>query len=144
MPASARFAVAVHALTLLEQQQGVACTSTAIARSVNTNPVVVRRVLGPLGRAGIVISEPGAKGGVRLARPGSRITLGDVYRAIEAPDPIGGHAGKPNPRCPIGCGMVKALDRQLRRARSAIERELDETTIADLLRSVTRQAARSA
>ncbi len=100
-------------------------------------------MLGPLAKAGLVATEPGAKGGVRLAKKGSSITLGDIYRVMESPDPISGHAGKPNARCPIGCGMVKALDRQLQRARTAVERELDETTISELLRSVMRQAARA-
>lgn len=144
MSASARFAVAAHALVLLEQYRGGPLTSSEIAQSVNTNPVVVRRLLGPLGRAGLVTTEPGAKGGVRLARRGAEITLGDVYRAVETAEPIGGHACKPNERCLIGRGIEKALHLRLDRASAALEAELDQTTIAELLRSVTRQAAKSA
>jgi len=62
MNQSTRFSVAVHVAVLLA---GGACrsqTSAAIARSVNTNPVVVRRVLGSLAAAGLVVSERGAAG----------------------------------------------------------------------------------
>ncbi len=144
MSASARFAVAVHALVLLEQYKGGPLTSSEIAASVNTNPVVVRRLLGPLSRAGLVVTEPGARGGIRLARRGSEISLGDVYRAVENTEPISGHACRPNERCPIGRGIERALDRQLDRARQALETQLDETTVTDLLRSVVRHAAKSA
>jgi DNA-binding IscR family transcriptional regulator len=49
---SSRFAFAVHVLALLSQQDGVPLSSEMIAGSVNTNPVLIRRLLAMLSAAG--------------------------------------------------------------------------------------------
>ncbi|OQC68483.1 MAG: putative HTH-type transcriptional regulator YwnA [Verrucomicrobia bacterium ADurb.Bin006] len=51
---NSRFTVAIHVLCLLAHSQGQALTSEYIAGSVNTNPVVIRRLLAALRRAGLV------------------------------------------------------------------------------------------
>ncbi|MBV9496028.1 MAG: Rrf2 family transcriptional regulator, partial [Acidobacteria bacterium] len=48
MTQSSRFATAVHILTLLAGENEEPLTSDYIAGSVNTNPVVIRRLLGIL------------------------------------------------------------------------------------------------
>ncbi|HEX8852924.1 MAG TPA: Rrf2 family transcriptional regulator, partial [Pyrinomonadaceae bacterium] len=82
MSANSRFAVAVHALTLLAWAGEEPVKSEYLACSVNTNPVVIRRILCALARAGLVTSQTGASGGSRLARPAAEITLREVYRAV--------------------------------------------------------------
>jgi hypothetical protein len=57
MNVSTRFTIALHILTLLASSQGEALTSEYIAGSVNTNPVVVRRLLGLLRKQGFVSSQ---------------------------------------------------------------------------------------
>lgn len=59
MKISSRFTVAVHILSLLALEKNAHCTSEWIAGSVNTNPVVVRRVIGQLKKAGFVQVRPG-------------------------------------------------------------------------------------
>ncbi|TLS36864.1 Rrf2 family transcriptional regulator [Pseudalkalibacillus caeni] len=54
MRISSRFAVAVHVLSLFSIDKSCRCTSDWIAVSVNTNPVVIRRMLGKLKKAGFV------------------------------------------------------------------------------------------
>ena len=83
MAANSRFAVAVHALALIAWEPDARHCSREIAASVATNPVVIRRLLAQLARAGIVESTHGSKGGFRLARPAAKVTLHDVYRAVE-------------------------------------------------------------
>jgi Rrf2 family protein len=58
-------------------------TSEEIARKLNTNPVVIRRVLSLLRQAGLVTSHKGPSGGSKLAKSGKAIRLGDIYRAVE-------------------------------------------------------------
>ena len=58
-------------------------TSEYIAGSVNTNPVVIRRIVGMLKKGGLVVSTEGAGGGTELARLAGKITLAEVYRAVE-------------------------------------------------------------
>ena len=92
MQISSRFSVAVHVLSLLAlpEQDGVLLTSERMAGSVNTNPVVIRRILGQLKKAGLVEVRP-ASGGTFLTRQPAAITLLEVYRAVEVVQ--GDHAG---------------------------------------------------
>jgi Rrf2 family protein len=126
-----RFAVAVHVLTLLAQAPR---SSETMAGSVGTNPVHVRRVLGPLRRAGLVGSRPGSGGGWHLERAAEQITLGDVWRALhEADSLLPLHEGA-NPDCEVGRNIQGTLERVGGRAARAVAAELDTITIADVLR----------
>jgi Rrf2 family protein len=139
MRASSRFTVAVHVLTLLAHGAGGGepMTSEYIAGSVNTNPVVIRRLLARLREAGLVRSQSGPGGGWQLVAPARRISLRDVYRAVD-PEPLFPfHASAPNPRCTVGRSIQAALGGHYADARRAVERDLEKTTIADLLQEVT-------
>jgi len=139
---SSRFVVAVHVLTLLETERGRPVTSAYIAGSVNTNPGVIRRLLSMLARAGMVRSQLGAGGGALLAKPADRIRLLDIYQAVEAPDVFALHRSPPTPKCPVGKHIQPALSSVLGRAERALEGELGEVTVADVVRSVTARARR--
>ena len=136
MATSSRFAVAVHVLTLVEASQGEPVTSDYVARSVNTNPGVIRRLVSMLHRAGLVTSRLGAGGGTLLAKPAEKIRLVDVYHAVEARDMFTLHHSAPNLECPVGRNIQGALSSFLRRAEQALEGELGDVTLADVVRSV--------
>lgn len=136
---NSRFAVATHVLALLEQSRGEPVTSEYIAGSVNTNPSLVRRLLGVLARAGLTTSQLGAGGGALLARPAAEITLGDVYRAVsEGGELFAMHRERPNPACPVGRNIQGVLERRLDAAERVLEAELDRTTIAALGKELAR------
>jgi Rrf2 family protein len=126
-----QFSVAGHALSMLSSVPGEPLSSEIIAGSAGSSPVYVRRVLGLLRRGGLVASRPGAHGGWHLTRPAAEIRLGDVWRAVQGDEPVLGlHA--PVGDCPVG-GEVGGLMAEVeRRTASAIERELDTMTVADL------------
>lgn len=63
-------------------ETGSRCTSGALADGLGANPALVRALLVPLSRAGIVATTSGKAGGVRLARPPEGITLRDIYAAV--------------------------------------------------------------
>ena len=63
------------------RERGMRCTSAELAKGLGTNPVLVRKLLVPLVRDGIVISTTGKSGGVKLGRAPEDITLLDVYRS---------------------------------------------------------------
>src|SRR4051812_25204406 len=56
---SSKLSVGIHALTIFALKPGEPLTSEFLACSVNTNPVVIRRLLGSLREAGIVESRTG-------------------------------------------------------------------------------------
>lgn len=135
-PTNTQFAVAVHLLTLLAFAPDELQSSEQMAESVGSNPVHMRRVLGRLRRAGIVGSRPGPHGGWHLLRTPTELPLGDVWRIVAGDDHVLGlHTA--NPDCPIGRRVHEALADLDRRAAAALARELDQTTIADLLAEAT-------
>jgi Rrf2 family protein len=142
MPASSRFAVAVHTLTLLASKNDAPLKSEQIAASVNTNAVVIRRILCALSNAGLVASQTGSAGGTRLARPPARITLLDVRRALEEGGAFGLHRRAPDRRCHVGMSIEQVLEGVLREVDVAIERVLDGVTIEDVLRKIRACARR--
>ena len=87
MADSQRFAVAVHMLMILAAHKagrpGQAVTSGEMAKSVNANPVVLRRVISALAQAGVVATRAGANGGVWLARQPQEIALDCVRQAVD-------------------------------------------------------------
>lgn len=62
MKISSRFSVAIHILSLLHLNKATGITSESLAASVNTNPVVIRRIIGQLKNAQLVANHRGSKG----------------------------------------------------------------------------------
>ncbi|MDT8977156.1 Rrf2 family transcriptional regulator [Paenibacillus sp. chi10] len=133
MKISSRFSVAVHILSLLALEPNAHHTSEWMAGSVNTNPVVIRRVTSQLKKAGLVDVRPGT-GGATLSKPAGDITLLDVYRAVEAVEEgeLFGFHDHPNPKCPIGANIESVLQLVMLRAQSAMEQVLEEMTLDHL------------
>ena len=137
MAANSRLTVGVHALAwmALAQRQGRdVLTSDQVAASVNTNPVIIRRCLGDLRRAGLVRVRHGAGAGWSLARAAEEITLLEVHDAVGQEPPFGLHHAEPNLGCPVGRGIRPALSRVYGGIDQALRRELAAVSVADVLR----------
>jgi Rrf2 family protein len=134
MKISSRFTVAVHILSLVTIENSALCTSEWIAGSVNTNPVVIRRVMGKLKNAGLIQVRRGT-GGATLRKPLNEITLLDVYRAVEVVEEgeLFQFHEKPNPKCPVGANIQAVLELILNRAQEAMEKILEEVTMEELV-----------
>lgn len=131
---SSRYAVAIHILSMLELNKDGVNTSDYIASSVNTNPVVIRRIIGMLSKAELVEVRPGVAG-ARLAKDISAITLLDIYRAVHAVDEDGLFAlhAKTNANCPIGRNIQAAIEPVFLEAQLAMENTLAKVTLADIV-----------
>jgi Rrf2 family protein len=136
MAANTRLSVATHVLLALGAREGGPHTSEALSRSVRTNPVVLRRLLGKLSKAGLVDAQPGATGGYALSRPLERITLLDVWRAVDGAGLFELHATPVNRACAVSCGVRDALSSAYERADRAVEKALARTTLASLLQAI--------
>lgn len=137
MQISSRFSVGVHILTLLATTPaGELLTSDRLAGSVNTNPVVIRRILGQLKKVGLV-EVRAAAGGTYLRRHPAAITLLEVYQAVEVVEGrLFSMHNAPNPKCPVGRNIQGALDGTLLRAQAALEKELAGVTIAQVVAGI--------
>ncbi len=109
-------------------------TSDVLASSVNVNPVVIRRLLQQLKKAGIVNVIRGT-GGTELQKPAEEITLFDLYNAVECVEEgeLFHFHENPNPLCPVGKNIHAILDARLEEIQKAMEREMKSITIRDVM-----------
>ena len=136
MSSNSRLTIALHILswmTLVARRGIDLVTSDRIAASVNTHPVVIRRALGQLRRAGLVRVQRGNGAGWSLARAAESISLLSVYQAVEPDAVFALHPSQPNQACPVGRGIQPALRRVYGGAEEALRGELARTTVADVL-----------
>lgn len=133
---STRFSVAVHILTLLAMQDEPV-TSDYVAGSVQTNAVVVRRILSALREAGLVRAVSGPGGGFVLAGKANAVTLREVYEAVAERSLIAIHS-ETNPKCPVGRNIEGILEQVTGEAEEAMLRKLADTTLSRLVSRVAR------
>lgn len=137
MSDSQKFPVAAHALAYLAHKDafsaGTAVSSAALAASMPTNPVVVRRVTAMLAKAGLIATRAGASGGAWLLQPADTISLDQVLRAVNGC----AHLGMPPPGakgCPVGQKIPKAVGAAIAAADQAAAERLSHIMISDLLK----------
>jgi DNA-binding IscR family transcriptional regulator len=107
---SSKLSVGVHMLAVLVYMDGEPITSEQLGESVNTNPVVIRRLLGLFREAGYVESKNGVGGGWLLVADPRRITMLDVLQTVEPQNEMFAlHRCEPNQDCPVGCNILEVL-----------------------------------
>jgi DNA-binding IscR family transcriptional regulator len=125
-----QYAIAVHILTLVDYSTDPV-GSEGIAESVGVNPVIIRNIIGLLRRGGLLETQRGVAG-ARLTRPADRISLLDVYRAVNAPESVLKIHQKPNPTCPLGANIQSVLDEVFTQAQLALESKLALLNLTDI------------
>ncbi len=134
MQITSRFTIALHLFACVEVFRNERkVTSDFLAGSINTNPVIIRKILTQLKSAGLIRVLRGT-GGIELTREPSAITFYDVYQAIEPVengDLFHFHEA-PNPQCPVGRNIHALLDDKLQAIQNAMEEKMREYTLADL------------
>ncbi len=137
MLSSSRFIVAIHAMSVLARHHGKGpVCSAAVAESVHTNPVVIRRLMGDLERAKLVRAVAGRCGGFELERRAGDITLADVYRAVEDENVFRMHKTDPHAKCPVAAQICEVLGAPLKAAEKALATSLAKTTLRDVTAAI--------
>jgi len=107
-------------------------TSEDLARAMDTNPVVVRRVLAGLRDKGIVRSGKGHGGGWTMAKPLEKITLRDIHEALGAPELLAiGHRAE-TPECLVERAVNAALGAVFEDAEAVLLAGFEAVTLAQL------------
>lgn len=132
MSENSRFAVSVHMLAYLAYRQGSAVPSAEIAASVDTNPVVIRRLLSAMVKAGLVSTQKGAAGGFALASPPATISLLAIHRAVEPKPEHGMRRFSPNHKCPVGAKIEAILHGVFIKVQAGKELELSRVSLAQI------------
>ena len=138
MQISSKFTIGVHLLALVDYLgEDEKATSTVLANSIGVNPVIVRNVMRNLKEAGLISVSQG-KSGISLTKTPDQITFYDVYKAVESVKDEGlfHFHENPNPECPIGRNIHKAIDSKLIRVQQRMEDEMRKITLADVMTDI--------
>ena len=118
-------------------------TSEDLARAMQTNPVVLRRIMAGLRDAGMVRSEKGHGGGWTLACDLASTSVHDIYRAIGAPHPFALENRTESPGCLVEQAVNAALDDAFKQADAILQNALKTVTLATLAASFHHRYAES-
>lgn len=135
MQITSRFTIAVQVFVCISEfEEQFKITSEFLASSVNSNPVVIRRILQQLKAAGLVEVKRGS-GGASIAKQPEEITLLDIFNAVECLDEgqLFHFHENPSAQCPVGRNIHNALDNRLKNIQAVMEEQLRSMTIADII-----------
>ena len=141
MQISSRFTIGVHILAVIDYLgDSEKVTSSVLAGSIGVNPVIVRNVMGSLKEAGIIQISQG-KSGISLAKSLDKITFYDIYKAVDCVNAEGifRFHENPNPECPVGRNIHKAMDGKLEQIQICMENEMKKITVAEVASDVRKE-----
>ena len=141
MQISSKFTIGVHLLAVIDYLgESEKVTSSVLAGSIGVNPVIVRNVMGNLKEAGLISISQG-KSGISLTKTPGQITFYDVYKAVDSvnEDGLFHFHENPNPECPIGRNIHKAMDSKLETVQMCMEEEMRKITLADVMKDIQRE-----
>ena len=136
MAANTRMATAIQILCVIAYKGAEGTNSEVVAKSLRTNPVVVRRLLKSMEQQGLVEMRPGKDGGVKLQRAPSQITLEQIYKAVEVETAVFALRPRGNPNCPVDSRMKGLLHPIFEATDSAVEKVLRQTTLGGLVKQI--------
>lgn len=131
MKRDSRLSGVLHVLLHLAEHDGPA-TSETLARAMNTNPVVIRRIMAGLRDQGYLRSEKGHGGGWTIACDLGEVTLRDVYLALGSPEILAMGNRTEAPGCLVEQSVNAALGEAFDEAEDLLLRRFDEVTLAQL------------
>jgi Rrf2 family protein len=133
MKANHQFSIAVHLMTCLGTVRDQAVTSSYLALSVNTSPSFIRRTLAKLSKAKLVKTTQGKGGSVALAKEPGRISMLDIYDAVEAPEAFAIHQYPDQKQCTVSCKFKSAMGKVLDKTQASMEKSLKEVSLAEVI-----------
>ncbi|MCQ3829859.1 Rrf2 family transcriptional regulator [Microbulbifer elongatus] len=133
MKRDSRLSGVLHVLLHMAEFDGP-LTSEALAGMMQTNPVVIRRILAGLRKEGLVHSEKGHGGGWRLAKDLESVTLYDIHLALGAPGVLAlGHRTEA-PGCLVEQAVNSAMGEAFDAAEALLLSQFQQITLASLSR----------
>lgn len=138
MKRDSRLSSVLHALLHMAEQDGP-MTSDALAQCLGTNPVVVRRTMAYLRRAGLVASDRGHAGGWRIKADLSAVTLRQLHEALGEPAVFAIGNRNESPGCLVEQSVNAALENAFAEAEALLLARFSQITLADLAADFARR-----
>lgn len=132
MKYSTKLSDTIHLLVFLYLGEGQRMTSTRIAESVKTNPAYIRQLMSALKNAGIISSTQG-QANASLTRAPEKITMLDIYRAVEGKKPLLHQDIHTNPECGVGVNIQLSIGEFYQDIQLVAEKKMDEITLRDII-----------
>lgn len=107
-------------------------TSEDLGRVMQTNPVVIRRIMAGLRDQQLVSSEKGHGGGWTLSCDFNAVTLRDIYEALGSPEIFAMGNRSESPGCLVEAAVNKALDGAFEDAETLLMARFGGVTLAAL------------
>ncbi|AGA66144.1 Rrf2 family transcriptional regulator [Brachyspira pilosicoli P43/6/78] len=137
MKINTKLSVATHIVLCIAFFENEGTTSNLIAKSVKTNPAIIRRILLKLQDAEIVETT---KKGSKLIKDEKDITLLSIYKAVFTEEERGlFNFHHPNHVCPVGCAMFDVLGEEFNNVREDFEKSLSKITIKKIADEVRKK-----
>lgn len=140
MKSNSKLSDLLHVLLHMAEGDGPV-TSEVLAAAMQTNPVVLRRLMGGLRDAGFVVSAKGHGGGWVMSCDLDRITLGDVYQALGAPPLVSLGFREDRPTCVVAQAVNDALADAAQEAEALLLKRFGTVTLATLSADFHRRMA---
>lgn len=125
--------MATHMMSAMALKPDELVSSTDLAESMNTNPVVVRRILSELQSVGLLTTQAGRCGGAQLAKKPNLITLFDIYAAVDDGELFAYNPNDPNRACALSCEMKSVLEPVFAVAKEALAESLKKIRLSDVV-----------
>lgn len=135
MKTTKTFSDAIHILVFIEFFKNQQLSSNNIARSVNSDPTKIRRLMSNLRKSGIIYTRSGTASPSLLIPP-SELSLLDIYNSILDSESIFEADIDTNKQCVIGKNLPKVLTYKYQNIQQTIENDLKKTTLADIIREM--------
>lgn len=131
MKYSHRLSDAIHILAYIVICKDDNLSSIAIARSINSNPSLVRRLMTQLTKNNLLTTQQGIANPILVSKP-QDISLLDIYTAINPDENLLHVDTTTNQKCPIGSNISPVLNDTYNRIQLAAEKEMRKISLADI------------
>ncbi|MEC7275656.1 MAG: Rrf2 family transcriptional regulator [Bdellovibrionota bacterium] len=135
MKKNSRVSVALHSLIHLSSVDRP-LTSEELGECQQTNPVIIRRALGELKKAGIVTSEKGHGGGWTIIKKLKDISFQDIFKALDdslLPAPI---VLEEDEHCLIMKSLASTMDEFLEEAEILMAKKLSKLNLKQMMDTI--------
>ena len=132
MRVTKRTNIAMRVLMFCAANHGRLVTKSEIAVRCNASENHLAQIINQLAQLGYLHTQRGRNGGLELARPAEKITIGEIFRQLEAPVPLAECFADVDNTCPLtdACRLRTGIARAV----AAFYAEMGTMTLEDLVR----------